>query len=66
MLWLRFSRVHLAGLFPYLPQKSGYDKRLRAALLLVKRAIRELARDSDFWTDTVWITDSTPVPCGVR
>jgi hypothetical protein len=20
--------------------------------------------DSDFWTDTVWITDSTPVPCG--
>jgi hypothetical protein len=26
--------------------------------------IRELAMDSDFWTDTVWITDSTPVPRG--
>jgi hypothetical protein len=63
--WLRFARKRLAGLFPYLPQQSGYNKRLRAALPLVKRMIRELAMDSDFWTDTVWITDSTPVPCGM-
>lgn len=49
--------------FPYLPQRAGYSKRLRAALPLIKRMIRELAMDSDFWTDTVWITDSTPVPC---
>jgi hypothetical protein len=63
--WLRFARKRLAGLFPYLPQQSGYNKRLRAALPLVKRMIRELAIDSDFWTDTVWITDSTPVPCGM-
>ncbi|MBZ9644885.1 IS982 family transposase [Streptomyces sp. PSKA30] len=63
--WLRFARKRLANLFPYLPQQSGYNKRLRAALPLVKRMIRELATDSDFWTDTVWITDSTPVPCGM-
>ncbi|AUY52743.1 IS982 family transposase [Streptomyces sp. CB01881] len=62
--WLRYARKHLSGMFPYLPQRAGYNKRLRAALPLVKRTIRELARDSDFWTDTVWITDSTPVPCG--
>lgn len=36
--WLRYARKHLAGLFPYLPQQSGYNKRLRAALGLVKRA----------------------------
>jgi hypothetical protein len=63
--WLRFARKHLAGLFPYLPQQSGYNKRLRGALPLVKRMIRELAIDSDFWFDNHWITDSTPVPCGM-
>ncbi len=63
--WLRYASKHLSGMFPYLPQRAGYNKRLRAALPLVKRMIRELARDSDFWTDTVWITDSTPVPCGM-
>ncbi|MFD3762720.1 hypothetical protein [Streptomyces sp. NPDC058622] len=63
--WLRFTRKRLAALLPYLPQQSGYNKRLRAALPLVKRVIREPATDSDFWTDTAWITDSTPVPCGM-
>ncbi|MCX5210817.1 IS982 family transposase [Kitasatospora sp. NBC_00240] len=62
--WLRYANKHLWSMFPYLPQRAGYNKRLRAALPLVKRMIRELAMDSDFWTDTVWITDSTPVPCG--
>jgi hypothetical protein len=63
--WLRFARKRLVGLFPYLPQQSGYNKRLRAARPLVKRTIRELAVDSDFWFDNHWITDSTPVPCGM-
>jgi hypothetical protein len=53
------------ALFPYRPQRTGYNKRLRAALPLVKRVIRLLARDTDFWLDTVRITDSTPVPCGM-
>jgi Transposase DDE domain len=63
--WLRYARKHLRDLFPYLPQQSGYNKRLRAALGLVKRVIRMLARSSDFWLDDCWIVDSTPVPCGM-
>ena len=63
--WLRYARRHLTGLFPYLPQQSGYNKRLRAALGLVKRVIRLLARSSEFWLDDCWIVDSTPVPCGM-
>jgi hypothetical protein len=63
--WLRHARKHLGHLFPFLPLQPGYNKRLRAALPQIKRTIRTLARDSDFWHDTVWITDSTPVPCGM-
>ena len=63
--WLRFARAHLRGMFPYLPGRPDYTKRLRAAVPLVKRIIRLLARDRDFWCDPVWITDSTPVPCGM-
>lgn len=63
--WLRYARKHLTGLFPYLPQQSGYNKRLRAALGLVKRVIQMLAKSSDFWLDDCWIVDSTPVPCGM-
>ena len=29
--WLRDARKRLAGMFPYLPEQSGYNKRLRAA-----------------------------------
>jgi hypothetical protein len=57
--WLRFVGQRLGALFPYRPKRPGYDKRLRAALPLVKRVIRLLARDTGFWLDTVWITDST-------
>jgi hypothetical protein len=63
--WLRHARKHYGHLFPFLPQQPGYNKRVRAALPQIKRIIRVLARDSDFWHDTVWITDSTPVPCGM-
>jgi hypothetical protein len=62
--WLRFLPQRLPGAFPYLPGQSGYDKRLRAALLLLKRAIRAVAADTDLWHDDVWVTDSTPVECG--
>jgi hypothetical protein len=63
--WLRYARKHLSSLFPYLPQQSGYNKRLRAALGLAKRVIRMIAKSSDFWLDDCWILDSTPVPCGM-
>lgn len=52
--------------FPYLPQQSGYNKRLRAALGLVKRVIRMLAKSTEFWLDTCWIVDSTRCPAGCR
>ncbi|GGS63009.1 hypothetical protein GCM10010156_22390 [Planobispora rosea] len=62
--WLRFLPAHLPGAFPYLPGQSGYNKRLRAALPLLQRAITALARDTDLWADPVWVVDSTPVECG--
>jgi len=49
--WLRFVGQRLGALFPYRPQRPGYNKRLRAALPLIKRVIRDLAEDSDFWFD---------------
>ena len=61
--WLRFVPRALPGAFPYLPGQSGYNKRLRNAVPLIKRLIRVLAADTDLWTDPVWITDSTPVEC---
>ncbi|GAA4998809.1 IS982 family transposase [Yinghuangia aomiensis] len=63
--WLRYARKNLRHLFPFLPQDPGYNKRLRAALPQIKRVIRMLGRDTDWWDDSVWITDSTPVPCGM-
>lgn len=62
--WLRFAHADLRHLFPYLPLQSGYNKRLRAASGLVKHMIRMLAVDTAFWTDEVWVVDSTPVECG--
>jgi hypothetical protein len=63
--WLRFARINPASMFPYLPQRPGYNRRLRSALPLVKKVIRLLATDTDFWFDNHWIVDSTPVPCGM-
>jgi hypothetical protein len=63
--WLRHVRKHYGHLFPFVPLQPGYNKRLRAALPQIKRIIRVLAIDTDFWHDTVWIADSTPVPCGM-
>jgi Transposase DDE domain len=62
--WLRFVPAHLPGAFPYLPGQSGYNKRLRAAVPLLKRAIRAVAADTDLWADPMWVVDSTPVECG--
>ena len=62
--WLRYARKHLGELFPYIPEDPGYNTRLRAALPLIKRWIRVLSQDTDFWNETVWIADSTPLPCG--
>jgi hypothetical protein len=62
--WLRHARAHLGWLFPYLPKQPGYNKRLRAAAGLIQQVIRMLATDTTWWTDDVWVADSTPVECG--
>ncbi|MFF3123693.1 hypothetical protein ACFVRD_15295 [Streptomyces sp. NPDC057908] len=37
--WLRYARRHLAPVFPYLPQQSGYNNRLKTALPAPDRAV---------------------------
>lgn len=61
--WLRYARAHLSEQFPYLPQQPGYNKRLRKASTLISHLIRDLATDTNAWTDDVWVVDSTPVEC---
>jgi hypothetical protein len=61
--WLRLIPERLPGAFPYLPGQSGYNKRLRSALPLLRRLIRMLAADTDLWGDPVWLVDSTTVEC---
>lgn len=53
------------ALFPFLPQQSGYHKRLKDASALVSKAILTLAAACPSWFDDMWITDATPVPCGM-
>lgn len=56
--WLRHARIHLAGMFPYLPGQSGYNKRLRALTGAVHWLIGMLARDTSMYSDDVWVVDS--------
>lgn len=62
--WIRYARTQLAGLFPHIPQQSGYNKRIRAAAPLVSRTLTVLAKDAPTWNDVLRLLDSTPVPCG--
>jgi hypothetical protein len=62
--WLRYAGRHLRHLFPYLPGQSGYNKRLRRAVELLRATIRMIACDTTLWSDDVWVVDSTPVECG--
>ena len=62
--WLRYVRDHLRSMFPYVPDQSGYNKRLRAAAGLLRALIRILASECSSWSDDMWLIDSTPVECG--
>jgi hypothetical protein len=62
--WLRYARIHLRHLFPYLPGQAGYNKRLRKSATLLQAMIRLLAEDTDVWADDTWLIDSTPIECG--
>lgn len=52
--WLRRVGRDFGQLFPYVPQQSGYNKRLRAAFSLLTSMIRIVARDTSLWSDDVW------------
>ncbi len=45
--------------------QSGYHKRLKTAQPLLCKAIITLAMCCPSWFDDAWITDATPVPCGM-
>jgi hypothetical protein len=62
--WLRMCRRRLGHLFPYLPQQSGYHKRLKAAAPLICRTIIYLATLCPSWGDQLRLMDATPIPCG--
>ena len=62
--WLRYARQHLRALFPYLPQRPAYNKRLRRSVAMMAGVMRALAGACDAWWDDLWLVDSTPVECG--
>lgn len=61
--WLRVANRQLRHLFPYLPQQSGYNKRLRALAATMTWLIAMFARDTSVFSDDVWVVDSTPIEC---
>ena len=62
--WVRIVRTRLTHLFPYVPQQSGYNKRLRKLVGLMAAVMAHLAATSSVVTDDLVVVDSTPVECG--
>lgn len=62
--FLRYARIHLRAMFPYLPKQSGYNKRLRKLADTMTWLISELGQQTTTATDNVWLVDSTPIECG--
>ena len=61
--FLRLAKRRLGHLFPYIPNQSGYNKRVRALAPQIAALIGELARLSPSFCDRLRLLDSTPVPC---
>jgi len=62
--FIRYAHTHLRPWFSYLPDRPGYNKRLRHCGQLLQHVIAHLARSCPSWNDDVWLVDSTPVECG--
>ncbi len=62
--FIRYAHAHLRPWFAYLPDRPGYNKRLRHCGELLHHVIAYLARQCRSYTDDVWLVDSTPVECG--
>ena len=65
--WVRHVHAspELLGMFPDMVGQSGYHKRLKTAQPLLGKAILTIATCCPSWFDDLWITDATPVPCGM-
>jgi hypothetical protein len=65
--WIRHihSDQQWRDMFPYLPKQPGYNKRLRNVYPLLCKTILALAACCPSFFDDLWITDATPVPCGM-
>ena len=61
--FIRHAQVALRHLFPYIPDRAGYNKRLRHAVDMLRGVTRLLATACTSWTDDIWVIDSTPVEC---
>ena len=62
--FIRWAHTHLKPWFRYVPQRSGYNKRLRRSVELMRHVIAALARECPPFRDDVWLVDSTPVERG--
>lgn len=62
--FIRHAHAHLGDLFPYLPKRPAYNKRLRRSVAMLHGVLRILATRCAAWHDDVWLIDSTPVECG--
>lgn len=65
--WVRHVHAdpELLGMFPAMLGQSGYHRRLKTVQPLLCKAILVLATWCPSWFDDMWITDATPVPCGM-
>jgi hypothetical protein len=65
--WIRHVHTNpeLRAMFPVMLKQSGYHTRLKNARPLLCKAILTLAACCPSWFDSMWITDATPVPCGM-
>lgn len=62
--FIRYARAHLRPWFRYLPDRPGYNKRLRHSGQLLHHVIAYLTRQCPSFSDDIWLIDSTPVECG--
>ena len=62
--FVRYAQAHLRPWFPDIPNRPGYNKRLRHSGQLLHHVIGYLARACPSFTDDLWLIDSTPVECG--
>ena len=62
--WLRHVTTRMPGMFPDLPQQSGYNKRLRKLSATMSWLVATLSAATSVGDDDVWVVDSTPVECG--